>query len=199
MNIFWLTLTVFLWGIVHSILASLEAKGWFHRTFGNASARFYRLAYNMFSVVSFAPILWLMVILPDKVLYQVPAPWMYLFLAGQLTAVVLLIVGVLQTDTLAFIGLRQVIEGERRSPRLVTSGLYRWVRHPLYASGLLFIWLAPLMSQNSLIVTIAATVYIIVGAFFEERKLRREFGREYEEYRAKTPMLIPGLKFGRNK
>jgi len=199
LNIFWLTLAVFLWGIVHSILASLEAKGWFHRIFGTASVRFYRLVYNIFSVVSFVPILWLMVILPDKVLYQVPVPWMYLLLVGQLTAVVLLIVGVLQTDTLAFIGLRQVIEGERRSSKLVTNGLYHWVRHPLYAAGLLFIWLAPLMSQNSLIVTIAATVYIIVGAFFEERKLRREFGQEYEYYRAKTPMLIPGLKFGRNK
>ncbi|MGD8406828.1 MAG: isoprenylcysteine carboxylmethyltransferase family protein [Anaerolineales bacterium] len=199
MNIFWLTLAVFLWGIVHSIMASLEAKGWIQRTIGNAGMRFYRLGYNLFSVVSFAPILWLMVVLPDKVLYRVHAPWMYLFLTGQLAAVVLLIVGVLQTDTLSFIGLRQLIEGEKRSPRLVTGGLYHWVRHPLYTAGLLFIWLTPLMSQNSLIVIIAATIYIIVGAFFEERKLKREFGQEYEEYRSKTPMLVPGMKFGRNK
>jgi protein-S-isoprenylcysteine O-methyltransferase Ste14 len=48
-------------------------------------------------------------------------------------------------------------------------------------------------------VTIAATVYIIVGAIFEERKLKREFGQAYEKYKADTPMLIPGVKFNRNK
>jgi protein-S-isoprenylcysteine O-methyltransferase Ste14 len=55
------------------------------------------------------------------------------------------------------------------------------------------------MSQNSLVVTIAATIYIIVGAIFEERKLKRIFGQAYEKYKAETPMLIPGLRFGRNK
>jgi protein-S-isoprenylcysteine O-methyltransferase Ste14 len=38
-----------------------------------------------------------------------------------------------------------------------------------------------------------------VGAFFEERKLEREFGAAYTEYKAATPMLIPGLVFRRNK
>lgn len=199
LNIFWLTLAVLLWGIVHSIMASLKAKVWVQRTLGEAGKRFYRLFFNVFSVISFLPVLWLMVSLPDQVLYRIPAPWVYLSLAGQLAAVVMLVVGVLQTDTLSFIGLRQLIEGEERSARLITRGLYRWVRHPLYTAGLLFIWLIPVMSQNTLIVVIAATVYIIVGAFFEERKLKREFGQAYEKYRAETPMLVPGLKFGRNK
>jgi len=199
LNIFWLTVAVLIWGVVHSILASLESKGWARRVLGNSVMRFYRFAYNIFSVISFVPILWLMTVLPDQVLYQIPAPWMYLSMAGQLAAVVLLVVGVLQTDTLSFVGLRQLVEGSERSSRLITGGLYHWVRHPLYAAGLLFIWLTPLMSQNSLIVAIAATVYIIVGAMFEERKLEREFGAEYAKYKSETPMLIPGLNFGRNK
>ncbi|MGD8406916.1 MAG: isoprenylcysteine carboxylmethyltransferase family protein [Anaerolineales bacterium] len=199
MNIFWLTLAVLLWGIVHSFMASLAAKDWVHTVLGEAGRRFYRLFYNVFSVISFAPILWLMAVLPDQVLYRIPAPWVYLSIAGQMAAVVMLVVGVLQTDTLSFVGLRQLIEGEQRESKLVTRGLYRWVRHPLYTAGLLFIWLTPVMSQNSLVVTIAATIYIIVGAIFEERKLKHEFGQAYERYKAETPMLIPGLKFGRNK
>jgi protein-S-isoprenylcysteine O-methyltransferase Ste14 len=140
-----------------------------------------------------------MVVLPDQVLYRIPAPWVYLSVTGQVAAIVMLAVGVLQTDTLSFVGLRQLIEGEQRESQLVTRGLYRWMRHPLYTAGLLFIWLTPVMSQNSLVVTIAATIYIIVGAIFEERKLKHEFGQAYERYKAETPMLIPGLKFGRNK
>jgi protein-S-isoprenylcysteine O-methyltransferase Ste14 len=177
----------------------MEAKAWTQRTLGETGRRFYRLAYNIFSMISFSPILWLMFILPDRPLYRIPAPWIYLSLAGQFVAVILLLAGVLQTDTLSFVGLRQLFEGKERSSQLVTRGLYRWVRHPLYTAGLLFIWLTPVMSQNTLIVVVAATLYIIVGAFFEERKLAREFGAAYLEYRAATPMLIPGLHFGRNK
>lgn len=161
--------------------------------------RFYRFAYNLFSVISFAPILWLMAVLPDQVLYRISAPWVYFSLTGQVAAVVMLVIGVLQTGPLSFIGLRQLIEGKDRTSELVTQGLYRWVRHPLYSAGLLFIWLTPVMSQNSLVVITASTIYIIVGAFFEERKLTREYGQAYEKYKAETPMLIPGLKFRRNK
>jgi protein-S-isoprenylcysteine O-methyltransferase Ste14 len=196
---FWLILAVLVWGVVHSLTASLEAKEWVHRVLGDTGARFYRLAYNLFSVISFLPVLWLMAILPDRVLYQIPAPWVYLSLIGQLAAVVVLVVGVLQTGAFSFVGLRQVIEGKQQEPKLVKDGLYRWVRHPLYTAGLLFIWLTPVMSVNSLIVIVSATIYIIVGAVFEERKLEREFGSAYVEYKAVTPMLIPGLHFRRNK
>ena len=161
--------------------------------------RLYRLAYNIFSVLSFVPILWLMAVLPDQVLYQIPAPWVYLSIAGQLAAMVLLVAGVLQTDPLSFVGLRQLFAGGEHPSKLVTHGLYSKIRHPLYTAGLLFIWLTPVMSINSLTVTLSATIYIIVGAFFEERKLEREFGSAYTEYKASTPMLIPGLIFQRNK
>ena len=199
MNIFWLTLAVMVWGIIHSVTASLGAKEWARRVLGNSGRRFYRLAYNLFSVISFIPILWLMAVLPDRVLYQIPAPWVYISLTGQITAVVLLVIGVLQTDTLSFVGLRQLFEGKERSSKMITSGLYRWARHPLYTAALLFIWLTPVISENSLVVIISVTIYIFVGAWFEERKLEREFGVAYAEYKAVTPMLIPGLVFKRNK
>ena len=80
-------------------------------------------------------------ILPNDVLYLVHAPWKYLMLAGQGIAAFLLLYGVLQTDTLSFIGLRQLIELDCKPGMLVTSGLYRFVRHPLYSAGLLFLWL----------------------------------------------------------
>jgi len=199
LNIFWLTLAVLIWGIIHSVTASLEAKDWLRRRLGNAGMRFYRFGYNVFSVISFIPILWLMAVLPDQALYRIPAPWIYLTLAGQFAAVVILVVGVLQTGALSFVGLRQLFEDKETPPQLITRGLYRWVRHPLYTAGMLFIWLTPVMSMNTLIVILSATIYIIVGAFFEERKLEREYGAAYTEYKAATPMLIPGLAIRRNK
>jgi len=201
----WLIFTVVVWGVVHSLMASLGFKDFLRRTFGDGLMRFYRLFYNVFSAVSFAPILYLMVALPGKNIYQIPAPWSYVMLAGQGLSALLLLVAVLQTDTLSFVGLRQLFE-EEKSGKLVTRGLYRLVRHPLYTFGLLYLWLSPDMTVNSLIVYISLTVYILVGVYFEERKLLREFGQAYADYKMSTPMLIPGLSnipsvrnFGGNK
>lgn len=194
MSVFILLLALALWGLVHSFLASRFAKDMIPAKMSGMD--FYRLGYNMFAVVSFAPILYLMSTLPNKPLYQVASPWNLVMFGGQLLSVLFLLITVLQTDTLSFVGLRQLFEKES-SGGLVTRGLYRMVRHPLYTFTLLFIWLTPTMTQNSLIVYIGATIYTLVGAYFEEKKLLQDFGEAYAEYKRRTPMLIPGLNFGR--
>ena len=68
------------------------------------------------------------------------------------------------------------------------------MRHPLYTFGLLIIWLTPVMTYNMLILYFVLTLYIIIGAYFEEQKLLREFGQAYATYQSNTPMLIPKLK-----
>jgi methanethiol S-methyltransferase len=181
-----------LWGLVHSLLASSNVKDAFHHAFGDTAKNWYRLLYNLFAVVSFLPVMALASQLPDRPLYVIPEPWVNVTLIIQLMAVVALVVGVFQTDVWSFIGLRQIMSGELES-RIVTGGLYRYVRHPLYIAGLVFIWLTPAMTLNRLVLYISLTLYILIGAYFEERKLLREFGREYYEYQARTPMLIPFL------
>ena len=195
---FWLMVTIALWGILHSLLASLGFKSFLRRALGDGFMRVYRLLYNILAVGSFVPILYLMVSLPDKTLYQVPVPWSYLMLAGQGLSVLFLLVAVLQTDLLSFTGLRQLLE-EEKTGDLVTSGLYRSVRHPLYTFSLALLWLSPSMSINSFIVYAGLTIYVLIGIFFEERKLLREFGQAYAEYKLVTPMLIPAAKFRGNK
>ena len=194
MSIFILLLVLALWGVIHSFLASHFAKDRIPAKVGDMDV--YRLGYNIFSVISFAPILYLMRTLPDRPAYQIQSPWNILMFGGQLLSALLLLVAVLQTDTLSFIGLRQLFE-KSQSGALVTHGLYRLVRHPLYLFGLLFTWLTPMVTQNSLTVYIGATIYTLVGTYFEEQKLLRDFGEVYAEYKRKTPMLIPVLIFGR--
>lgn len=194
----WLIITIAIWGIVHSVLASVGFKHALRQMLGDGFMRFYRLLYNLFAVISFLPILYLVVTLPDQPLYQVPVPWSNLMRAGQAIAALLLLAAVLQTDVLSFAGLRQLVEEEKTSA-LVTAGLYRFVRHPLYTFSLLFLWLSPSLSVNSFVVYVALTVYILIGIIFEERKLQREFGQQYTDYKSVTPMLIPGLKWYGNK
>jgi len=189
---FWILLAVFIYGLVHSILASLGVKAHARQWLGPAADRWYRLGYNIFGAITLLPVLALPAILPDQPLYTIPAPWVYLALAGQVAAVVMLAVSVMQTGAWSFLGLKQAFLSGNESPhRLVQTGLYRWMRHPIYTAGLIFIWLMPVMTVNLLTLNVGLTIYFIIGAMFEERKLVREFGEEYLQYRKVTPMLIP--------
>lgn len=195
---FWLVIAITLWGVIHSLLASTGIKDSLRRRLGDRFMKFYRLFYNLFAAFSFLPILYLMIVLPDRILYQIPAPYDVLMRVGQGISVLLLFLAAFQTDLLSFAGLRQLFEEETSGP-LITGGLYRLVRHPLYTFSLAILWLSPRMTMNLFIVYLALTFYVLVGIFFEERKLVRVFGDQYTSYRSVTPMLIPGLKFNWNK
>lgn len=192
---FWLILlAVLAYGLVHSILASLAIKAWIKQLIGPAADRWYRLGFNFIAAVSLLPILVLPLLLPDKRIYSIPFPWVILTMTLLLLAIITLLIGLRQTGIFSFLGLHQALFiEETASPHLVTDGLYRYVRHPLYTAGLLFIWLLPTLTWNLLALIIGLTGYILIAIPFEERKLLYEFGEQYDEYRRRTPMLIPGL------
>ncbi len=192
MSIFVIILALAIWGVVHSVTASHFFKDMMRGMVGAGGMRLYRLGYNVFSVLSFAPILYLAWILPNQPLYDVPAPWRYVMMGGQAVSLLLLFAAFLQTDALSFVGLRQLFgAGEQAAGQLVTRGLYRAVRHPLYTFSMAFLWLSPSVSQNSFALYLGITLYFVIGAYFEERKLLRDFGDAYADYKRRTPMLIP--------
>jgi protein-S-isoprenylcysteine O-methyltransferase Ste14 len=185
-----------LYAAVHSWLASQRMKDWTRQTFGPTTDRWYRLAYNVVGGVTFIPLLVMLVWLPDRVLYTLSPPWLWLALLGQLVAVAGIAYGLWLTGIWHFLGLCQLLdmpEDERWNckPPLVVFGAYRWVRHPLYFWGLVFIWLTPQMTVNRLVLFVVLSIYLYVGTFFEERRLVREYGDGYREYQRQVPRLIP--------
>jgi protein-S-isoprenylcysteine O-methyltransferase Ste14 len=190
----WLAVSVLAWGFLHSLFASLKLKDLVWRRFGLRAARIYRLVYNLFAGLSFALVLAVAVRMPDKTLYSIPFPWFIPLVIGQGLAVIALIVGFLQSHPMEFLGIRQRGSPIEEPRRLTVEGLYRFVRHPLYTAGLVFIWLMPLMTERLSVINLALTVYVVVGAYLEEGKLVRKFGQEYVDYAAVTPMFIPFLK-----
>jgi hypothetical protein len=50
------------------------------------------------------------------------------------------------------------------------------------------------MTQGRLLFAAGTTVYILVALQLEERDLQRELGVDYDAYRCRVPMLVPGLK-----
>jgi len=182
-----------LYGFIHSLVAANGFKHLIYRILGDGAKKYYRLFYSIFASITLLPVLLLPVLIPDQVLYKIPEPLVYFTILVQIISVVLLIYSVMQTGALQFIGFSQVL-GKSQAEQLRTGGLYRFVRHPLYTFSLLFLWLTPTMTRNFALLYAALTVYIIIGAVLEERKLLQTFGKAYQDYRAKTPFLIP-IKF----
>jgi protein-S-isoprenylcysteine O-methyltransferase Ste14 len=182
-----------LYGFIHSLIAANGFKHLIYRLLGEGAKKYYRLFYSLFASVTLLPVLILPAVIPDQTLYKIPEPLVYFTVFIQIVSVLLLVYSVLQTGALQFIGLSQAF-GLKREDKLNTDGLYRYMRHPLYTFSLLVLWLTPTMTRNFALLYAALTVYIIIGAIFEERKLLQTFGAAYQEYRAKTPFLIP-LKF----
>ena len=78
---------------------------------------------------------------------------------------------------------------------LVTSGIYRIIRHPSYLGLLIGTLGWGLAFRSGVGVLLAALMIPPLAARIraEERLLRTEFGAEYDAYRARTSRLIPGL------
>jgi protein-S-isoprenylcysteine O-methyltransferase Ste14 len=78
---------------------------------------------------------------------------------------------------------------------LVTSGIYRYIRHPLYSSLLFLAWGAFLkdISWLSICLTVLSTICLELTAKADEAECIRYFGSSYREYVVHTKMFIPFL------
>lgn len=82
--------------------------------------------------------------------------------------------------------------------KLVTSGVYGIVRHPIYAAMLgKLIATGIVLSHWSVLVTAVAIFLIgtLIRTRLEERLLAGAFGQEFEHWKSRVPGLIPLVKF----
>ena len=81
---------------------------------------------------------------------------------------------------------------QKDEPELVTSGPYRFVRHPIY-SGIIVasIGTAVALSWLWLPVVALAGIYFVYSATVEERFLAEQFPDDYPPYKRSTKMLVP--------
>lgn len=100
---------------------------------------------------------------------------------------------------LAGFGARQLFRGGRpkgqleNTTRLVTTGLFALIRHPLYASLFylgLGIWLKSVTPVTTALVVLDA-VAVFLTALIEEGEMKARFGAEYTAYMKRTRRFVP--------
>jgi protein-S-isoprenylcysteine O-methyltransferase Ste14 len=77
--------------------------------------------------------------------------------------------------------------------RVIQTGPYAWVRHPIY-SGLLLAVLGTVITigtLSSLFGFVIIFISVVCKLALEEKWLRAQFGEEYEDYRRRVKTLMP--------
>ena len=183
-----------IFAIHHSLFARTRLKRVVHRLLPPALER------SVYSVV--ASVLFLSVCawwqhVPGR-LYAVPAPWRWLGYAVQAAALVMTVLAARALDVLDLSGVRQVQAASSGAPQahhpLKTTGLFAFVRHPLYFAWALFVFSAPDMTLTRFTFAAVSTAYLALAIPFEERSLIDTFGKDYVLYRRQTRWrMLPGL------
>ena len=182
-------------GAVHSVLAGPGAKHRLNALFGD----YYRLSYNLFAVLHIGAV-W---VFGQRTLDATPFA-LEPGIETALTAirglgVLVLILALREYDLGLFSGLKQIRAGKQGAATngdedgdepLVTDGLHRFVRHPLYLGVIMILW-GGAVSDFGLATAVWGSLYLFIGARHEERSLSALYGEAYAEYKRRVPALIP--------
>ena len=81
----------------------------------------------------------------------------------------------------------------RRNAELITSGPYRWIRHPMYTAVFILVVAATLLTANLVVAFGGAGTFALLAARsrLEEKRLLEKFGAAYRTYQQRTGRFLP--------
>jgi methanethiol S-methyltransferase len=180
--------------IVHSILASLSFKAWFLHSFPRVTP-YYRLFFNLLSIVLFLPLVFLLTFYPGDSLWQWHGLEAWIANLIALFTTIAFLISLSDYDMTEFFGLypfKKYNKTMNPSPKehFCLGRFHLYVRHPWYFFLLLLIWTRDMTTYYFLVANLM-TLYLIIGSYLEEQKMILNFGKRYQEYRKRVPGLIP--------
>lgn len=90
----------------------------------------------------------------------------------------------------------RVVSHERHPGRVISTGAFRYVRHPLYLASMLS-YLGLSVSTASLFsIAVTAGIFLLYNSItaYEERWMESRYGDEYAHYRARTGKWLPRIR-----
>lgn len=163
-----------------------------------ACAPYGRVVYVVASSVTLGALFWWLRSVPETTVWTWTGIWQVFRVVGLIEAGVLFVLGALAFDGRAFLGVRQMQDHhagtQPTDPEFTTSGVLNSIRHPWYTGTLIFIVFCLPYTDINLVWRGVFLVYTLVGTELEERKMIKELGDVYLDYKKRVPRYFPALK-----
>ncbi len=180
--------------ILHSLLCTEWLKQKLYKwTF--LTARSYRVFYNLVAIVSLALLSWFQLQVKSSLLFETG-------LLSVIIASILLLSGIIIMGICMKKYFREMSGLYKDAVDVLqVNGLHRIVRHPLYLgtfsfiAGIFIYW----PYYKNAIVLAVIIIYTLLAIGLEEKKLLRQFGDDYQQYRETVPKIIPFFRHSKNK
>jgi len=197
MDIFTFYVALYLVGFaaLHSLLASLPVKILARRRFGSRVDPWYPVFFSASAAVTILPLAALLIYRPGPLIYILPSPWIWIFIALQVLIGLASLRAFLDAPHRFLIRAQLAGAGSQQAFALGIKGIYCWIRDPFLLSGFLLLWLTPFMTENMLPVYLLATVYLFLGSLHWESRLVHQFGEEYLAYKKEVSRMIPSRRW----
>jgi protein-S-isoprenylcysteine O-methyltransferase Ste14 len=172
-----------LFALTHSLMARDRFKQVYRRLASEATLR---STYVLVSAITLSLLMWQWSPI-DLVVWEIEAAaGRYLLIGVAAMGWSFAAVAYYSVGHLELFGLRQAwlrFKGRpEESPRLVTSGIYRVSRNPMYLGFVIGMWSTPRMSAGHLLLSAVMTIYVLIGRRYEKRDLIARFGDRYLDY-----------------
>lgn len=185
-----------LWCTIHSVLVTPSVLD-FIKDHAPGLTRYYRILYNVFSLTTLMPLVVATRLAEGQVIinwrgYLVPIRILFL-----VAAFALFNGGAKKYDLSYFLGIKQLKTGDLHlllndTEEFSETGVFGITRHPWYFGSLLLLWsMLPAYPLPVFLVVCILSIYLVVGASLEERKIIYQYGESYRRYQQRVSMLFP--------
>lgn len=184
-NVVWLGLAWAAYLALHSLLAASAVKAHVAARWP-ALGRRYRLLYNLVATVLILQLVAATEWLDARPLWSWDGIWSWVSNALGALALAGIVWSSRAYDLREFLG----VGAQRPLQVLGLSAAHRFVRHPWYFLGLVWLWTRD-MDGARLMAAAVITLYVVIGSCLEDRKLEQTHGEPYRHYRRQVPGLLP--------
>ena len=158
------------------------------------------LASTLFAALASIQLLLLFVFWsPSEVLWSAPEGWMRITMTGlYLSSWLVLMKAMMDAGLeiqLGYLGWTSV--WKNREPvykSFARTGLFKYVRQPIYLAFALILWSAPTWTPDHFVLAVLLTAYCLVAPVIKEKRYRRWYGDAFARYQSRVPYWFPGFK-----
>ena len=78
-------------------------------------------------------------------------------------------------------------------PDMPTQGLFKFIRHPIYLSFSIILWISPYLTVDKLVIGFLYALYCYFAPLLKERRFLKIYGDRFEKYQLCTPYFFPKI------